>query len=96
MLDFAIGARVLISDRCSVTAGLRYRYTGPVWPVTGRNRWNSNLNSNGAVQPVRTGIPAGLTGLPADLTGNRSVCLVIGQIQIFFFFGLNSNARKIY
>ena len=44
------------------TAGLRYRYTGPFWPVTGRNRWNSNLNSNFAVQPVRTGLPAGLTG----------------------------------
>ena len=65
-------SRVLISDRSPVTAGLRYRYTGPVWPVTGRNRWNSNLNSNGAVQPVRTGIPAGLTGLPVGLTGNRS------------------------
>ena len=70
--------RVLISDRCPVTAGLRYRYTDLVWPVTGRNRWNSNLNLNGAVQPVRIGIPAGLTG-------NRSVCLVTGQIQIFFF-----------
>ena len=46
--------RVLISDRCPVTAGLRYRYTDLVWPVTGRNRWNSNLNSNGTVQPVRT------------------------------------------
>ena len=67
MLDFAIGARVLISDRCSVTAGLRYRYTGPVWPVTSRNRWNSNF----AVQPVRTGLPAGLAGLPVGLTGNR-------------------------
>ena len=31
----------------------------PVWPVTGRNRSNSNLNSNFPVQPVRTGIPAG-------------------------------------
>ena len=65
--------RVLISDRCPVTAGLRYRYTDLIWPVTGRNRWNSNLNLNGAVQPVRIGIPAGLTG-------NRSVCLVTGQI----------------
>jgi len=65
--------RVLISDRSPVSAGLRYRYTGPVWPVTGRNRWNSNLNSNGAVQPVRTGIPADWTGLLAGLTGNRSV-----------------------
>ena len=37
----------------------RYRYTDPVWPETGRYRWNSNLNSNFAVQPVRTGIPAG-------------------------------------
>ena len=74
-----VPARALISDRSPVTAGLRYRYTGPVWTVTGRNRWNSNLNSNGAVQPVRTGIPAGLTGLPAGLTGNRSN-------SIFFLF----------
>jgi len=61
---------VKISDRLAVTAGLRFRFTGP---VTGRNRSNSNLNLNGAVQPVRTGIPAGLTGLPASLTSNRSV-----------------------
>ena len=74
--------RVLISDRSPVTAGLRYRYTGAVWPVTGRNRWNSNLNSNFAVQPVR----------PVY----RPVWRVTDQIQIFFFFGLNSNARKIY
>ena len=71
--------RVLIFDRSGQTAGLRYRYTGPVWPVTGRNRWNSNLNSNFAVQPVRTSIPVGwtslppgLAGLPVGLTGNRS------------------------
>ena len=68
---------VLISDRSPVTAGLRYWYTGPVWPVTGRNRWNLNLNSNGAVQPVRTGIPDGLTGIPAGLTGNRSIFIFI-------------------
>jgi len=60
-------SRVLISDRSPVTAEFRYRYTGPVWPVTGRNRWNSNLNSNTAVQPVRTGIPAGLTGNRTNL-----------------------------
>ena len=76
-----ITGRVLISDRSPVTAELRYRYTGPVWPVTGRNRWNSNLNSNGAVQPVRTGIPAGLTG---------------NRLNSIFFFGLNSNALKVY
>ena len=70
--------KVFISDRSGQTAGLRYRYTGPVSPVTGRNQWNSNLNSNFAVQPVRTGIPvswvglpAGLAGLTVGLTGNR-------------------------
>ena len=46
----------------------------PVWAGTKPAQiQNSNLNSNGAVQLVRTGIPAGLTGLPAGLTGNRSV-----------------------
>ena len=82
-------ARVLITDRSGQTGAVRYRYTGPLWPETGRYRWNSNLNSNFAVQPVRTGIPAGLTGLPVGLTGNRSN-------SIFFIFGLNSNARKVY
>ena len=55
--------KVFLTDRSPETAGLRFRYTGPVWPVTGRNRTNSNLNSNlnsnFSVQPVRTGIPAG-------------------------------------
>ena len=66
-------ARVHVTDRRPVTAALRYRYTGPVWPVTGRNRWNSNLNSNFPVQPVTIGIPAGLAGIPAGLDGNRPV-----------------------
>ena len=57
-------ARVLITDRSGQTGAVRYRYTGPVCPETGRYRWNSNLNSNFAVQPVRTGIPAGLAGIP--------------------------------
>ena len=69
----------LLLDR----SGVRFRYTSPIWPVTGRNRSNSNLNSNFAVQPVRTGIPAGLAG-------NRSNSI------FFSFFGLNSNARKVY
>ena len=55
--------RVSFTDRTGQTAGVRYRYTGPVWPETGRYRSNSNLNSKNSVQPVRTGIPAGLTGL---------------------------------
>ena len=37
-----------------------------------------------------TGIPAGLAGIPVGLTGNRSNSI------FFFFFGLNSNARKVY
>jgi hypothetical protein len=64
--------RVYLPDRSGLTGGVRFRYTGPVWPVTGRNRSNSNLNSNFPVQPVRTGIPVGLAGIPAGLTGNRS------------------------
>ena len=51
--------RVHLTDRSPVTAGLRFRFTGPVAPVTGRNRSNSNLNSKNSVQPVRTGIPTG-------------------------------------
>ena len=40
------GSRVLKSDRTGLTAALRYRFTGPVRPVTGGNRLNSNPNSN--------------------------------------------------
>ena len=74
------GVRVKFSDRSPLTAGVRFRLTGPVSSVTGRNRTNTNLNSNSPVETVLTGIPAGLTGLPAGLTGlpagltgNRSV-----------------------
>ena len=62
-------ARVSIPDRTGLTAGLRYRFTGPVRPVTGRNRSNVNLNSNFTVVAVPTGIPAGYTGIPAGLAG---------------------------
>ena len=81
--------RVSLTDRSGQTSRVRYWYTGPVWPETGQYRSKSNLNSKFAVQTVPTGIPAGLTGLPVGLTGNRSN-------SIFFFFGLNSNARKVY
>ena len=64
--------RVYLPDWSGQTGGVRFRYTGPVWPVTGRNRSNSNLNLNFAVQPVRTGILVGLAGIPVGLTGNRS------------------------
>lgn len=37
--------RVSIPDRTGLTAGLRYRFTGPVRPDTGRNRTKGNLNS---------------------------------------------------
>ena len=77
--------RVNVSDRWPVTAGLRFRYTGPVWPITGRNRWNSNLNSNFPVQPVPTGIPAGLAGISAGLDGNRPVWLVPVKFKFFSF-----------
>ena len=59
-------SRVSFTDRTGQTAGVRYRYTGPVWPETGRYRSNSNLNSKNSVQPVRIGIPAGLTGLNSN------------------------------
>jgi len=38
--------------------------TGPVWPVTGRYRWNSKLNSKTLGPSVRTGIPTGLAVIP--------------------------------
>ena len=61
--------RVQFPDRTGLTAGLRYRFNGPVRPVTGRNRSNVNLNSNFTVVAVPTGIPAGYTGIPAGLAG---------------------------
>ena len=51
--------RVSFTDRTDQTAGVRYRYTGPVWPETGRYRSNSNLNSKNSVQAAHTGIPVG-------------------------------------
>ena len=53
------GVRVHFSDRTGLTVGLRYRFTGPVRPVTGRNRTNANLNSNFLVEAIVTGILAG-------------------------------------
>ena len=38
--------RVFFPDRLTQTAGHRFRFTGPVGPVTGGNRLNSNPNSN--------------------------------------------------
>ena len=85
-------ARVLFPNRFPVTAGLRFRFTGPV--ETGWIQIQIQINSNFPVQPVPTGLPVGLTGLPAGftglpvgLTGNRSNSI---------FFSLNSNARKVY
>ena len=37
--------RVNLTDRSDQTDAVRYRYIGPVWPETGPNRLNSNLNS---------------------------------------------------
>jgi len=71
--DSCASSRVHLTDRSPVTAGLRFRFTGPVAPVTGRNRSNSNLNSKNSVQPVRTGLPVGLTGLPTGLNSNPNL-----------------------
>jgi len=75
--------RVSFSDPISLTACVRYWYTDPVRPVTGRNRSNTNLNSNFLDEAVLTGIPAGyrfgrytgdldgpvLSGIPAGYSG---------------------------
>ena len=63
--------RVYVTDRSGQTGGVRYRYTGLVWPETGPNWSKSDLNLKSSVQMVRNGIPVGLTGLPDGLTGNR-------------------------
>src|SRR6185369_3000359 len=63
------GNRVYVTDRSGQTGGVRYRYTGPVWPETSPNRLKSNLNLKSSIQTVRTGIPAGLTCSPVGLTG---------------------------
>ena len=70
----ALMPRVHFSDRTGLTVGLRYRFTGPVKPVTGRNRTNANLNSNFAVVAVVTGKPAGYTGLPAGFADIPAGC----------------------
>ena len=75
----SVALRVNLTDRSGQTGAVWYQYIGPVWPETGPNRLNSNLNSKAAVQPVRNGIPAGLAGLPVGLTGNR-------PNSIFFLF----------
>ena len=62
--DESAVTRVSFKHRTGQTARVRYRYTGPVWSETGRYRSNSNLNSKNSVQPVRTGIPAGLNSNP--------------------------------
>ena len=41
-----VGTKVFSPDRLTQTAGNRFRFTGPVGPVTGGNRLNSNPNSN--------------------------------------------------
>ena len=71
-------ARVYVTDRSGQTGGVRYRYTGPVWPEISPNRSKSNLNLKSSVQ-TGTGLPAGLTGLPVGLIGNR-------PNSIFFLF----------
>ena len=45
-------SRDFFTDRRDRTAGHRFRFTGPVGPVTGKNRPNSNLNSKSTVIPV--------------------------------------------
>ena len=55
MLSYSVIIRVHVTDRRPVTAALRYRYTGPVWPVTGENRLNSNPNSNKFKNSYATG-----------------------------------------
>ena len=47
-----VWSRDFFTDRRDRTAGHRFRFTGPVGPVTGKNRPNSNLNSKPTVIPV--------------------------------------------
>ena len=43
-LPAPVASRVSNPDRTGLTAGLRYRFTGPVRPDTGRNRTKGSLN----------------------------------------------------
>ena len=65
-------SKVFFPDRLTQTAGHRFRFTGPVGPVTGGIQIQIQINSKAPVQPVPTGLPDGLTGLPAGLTGLNS------------------------
>ena len=44
MLSVVVVSRVQFFDQTGLTAGLRYRFTGPVRPDTGRNRTKGSLN----------------------------------------------------
>ena len=44
--DTCVWSKVFFPDRLTQTVGHRFRFTGPVGPVTGGNRLNSNSNSN--------------------------------------------------
>ena len=71
-----VATRVSNPDRTGLTAGLRYRFTGPVRPVTGRNRTKPRLNlfefksrrSNGTDR--YTGRPSRFTGRFGRYTGD--------------------------
>jgi hypothetical protein len=57
--------RFLIPTGRTEQAGrVRYRFTGPIQPKTGRNRINSKFKPNSLVQTVGTGIPDWFDGFP--------------------------------
>ena len=57
--DTPVRPRDFFTDRRDRTAGHRFRFTGPVGPVTGLYRTNPDLNSNYSGEAKPTGIPAG-------------------------------------
>ena len=61
---------------------------GQIQNPTQKLMFNQFLSASRPIWPVYW--------LPVGLSGNRSVWTVTDQIQFFFFFSLNSNARKVY
>ena len=79
---------ILLSDKIKLVATQDQGFFFPTgYPKPEHSGSGKPVKSQCIWEP--TGLPAGLAGIPVGLTGNWSN-------SIFFFFGLNSNARKVY
>ena len=87
-LDVHVLTRVLKSDRTGLTAALRYRFTGPVRPVTGGNRLNSNK--------FKFSRATGSDRFTGRFDRFDRWALTGRPIFFFFFFDLTLDPRKLY